>query len=192
MKHKKYFEISENLLNKIISVAYGDANILDRYKVYRLASKYSEVKNLLNSYKKTAADVHKIGEDECPEELISLIESRTTKISGRADTFTADFFAVLFNRPIVSAAVTIIMIGFLTYGIIENRAPRYEYSRDEIELADQQARQALAIVGKIFEQTNTTLKEEVLNSRVAKPIRESVDIVNDLLSTKENKNGGIK
>jgi len=89
-------------------------------------------------------------------------------------------------RPAVSAAVVIVLIGITVYGILDNRMPEQNYTMAEIQIADKQAMEALAIVGRVFEQTNITLKEEVLNSRVAKPIRESMGIVNDFL-TPENK-----
>ena len=188
MKRKKSFEISEELLNKIISVAYGDAGLWDRFYVTRLAEKYPEVKNVLSEYKSTSAEIHKLSEEECPDEIIVNIEKQTANVNKRINSFTADFLTIVFTRPIFSAAAVVIIIGFLVFGILENRVPQYKYSKAEIEIADKQAKHALAIVGKIFAQTNITLKEEVLNSRVAKPIRESMGIVNEFLTSENELN----
>ena len=57
MSYKKSSKISEEFLNKIISVAYKDAKIFDKAVVYYLAFRNSEIKKLLNDFKKTAAEV---------------------------------------------------------------------------------------------------------------------------------------
>lgn len=186
MKLKKSFDISEELLNKIISVAYGDAGIWDRFSVNRLAGKYPEVKSILDEYKETASEVSKINEAECPSEILNRVENTTIKTGTHTNSCIRDLLNLIFLRPVLSAAVVIVLIGFTVYGILDNRMPEQNYTMAEIQIADKQAMEALAIVGRVFEQTNITLKEEVLNSRVAKPIRESMGIVNDFL-TPENK-----
>ena len=183
--------MNDKILEKIISVAYGDASWIDKIKIRRLAEENKEVKELLESYRQTVAEVHKLKEEECPEELLKGIESRTINITKRSNTFSSDFFSIIFTRPLVSAAATVVLAAIILLGIFANRSIQHQYTKAEIEYADKQARQALDIVGKIFNQTNVTLKEDVLNSRVAKPIRESMGIVNDLFTT-DNKKGEIQ
>jgi len=184
MKAKKSFEIKEELVNKIISVAYGDAGLLDKLIVKKLIRNNPDAKTLYDDFKNTADQVHKINEVNCPNELIAMVEKQTSKSSGKSFAFTSDILSIIFFRPIASAFVTIIFIGFVVYGVLTNQELNNRYSQEEIELADKQAKHALAIVGKIFNQTNTTLKEDVLNLRVAKPIRESVGIINNLFNSK--------
>ena len=90
----------------------------------------------------------------------------------------------------ISAAATVVLAVIIFLGIFANRSIQHQYTKAEIEYADKQARQALDIVSKIFNQTNVTLKEDVLNSRVAKPIRESMGIVNGLFTTDNKFNKG--
>ncbi len=56
----------------------------------------------------------------------------------------------------------------------------YKYSESKINNADQQARKAFAIVGKFFKQTRTTLENEIMDERIAKPINDGIGIVNNL------------
>ena len=60
--------MKEKLLNRIISVAYDDANLLEKFRIYRLASKDPKVKSVLNEYKKVANQTHKVELDYCPDE----------------------------------------------------------------------------------------------------------------------------
>jgi hypothetical protein len=185
--------MNDKLLEKIISVAYGESNLIKKIKIRRLANKNPEVKELLENYKRTASEVHKLKEEECPEELLTGIKNKTFNVVKRSNTITADFFSIIYRRPLVSAATTIIILVIMLLGIFHNETVQYQYTSAEIALADKQAKQALAIVGKVFNQTNITLKEEVLNSRVAKPIQESMEIVNGLFtSTNKSKIGEIQ
>ena len=184
--------MNDMLLKKIISAAYGDANLLDKIKINRLANKNKEVKELLESYKQTALEVHKLKEEEYPDELLTGIENLTVKIIKQSNIFSADIFSIIFTRPLASAAAVLILVTFILLGIFMNRSIQHQYTKTEIENADRQTRQALDIVSKIFYQTNITLKEEVLNSRVAKPIRESIVIVNDLFAAENKLNKGEK
>ena len=75
--------MNDKLLEKIISVAYGDASFIDKIKIQRLAKKNKEVKELWESYRQTAAEVHKLKEEECPNELLVAIENKTMNVTGR-------------------------------------------------------------------------------------------------------------
>lgn len=193
MNPKKSFEIDESLLNKIISVAYGDADLFDKLLVDRLVKKHTETKVLLDEYKKTASDVKKIKEERCPDELLVRIKDKTIDVNKNSRTFFSDFFSVIFISPVVSTVFVIVILGVILFGVFLKSPREYKYSQKEIELADKQTKQALAIVGKIFNETNITLKEEVFKSRVTKPIRESMNVVNELFAPADKyKNGGLQ
>jgi hypothetical protein len=193
MSPKKSFEINEDILNKVISVAYGDAGLFDKFLVSRFVRKYPDVKILLNEYRKTANDVKKTKGEKCPDELLIRIKDKTIDVNKNSKTFISDFFSVMFVSPVVSTVLVVIVIGVILFGVFLKSPREYKYSQKEIELADKQTKQALTIVGKIFNETNNTLKEEVLKSRVAKPIRESISVVNKLFAPADKyKNGGIQ
>ena len=76
--------MEEKLLNKIISVAYRDANLLDKLKINWLAKKNLEVKKLLSEYKIIANQTHNLDLEECPEEII---DSLLNTINKKKDDF---------------------------------------------------------------------------------------------------------
>ena len=57
---------------------------------------------------------------------------------------------------------------------------KYEYTEQEIALADKQVKESLYFVSKIFNKAQTNLTEDILTDRVAKPISEGLNIVNEL------------
>ncbi len=182
MNRKKSYELNEEMINKIISVAYNDANIFERIFVYRAAKGDDNVKKLLQSYCNTAIKVHELKEEDCPEEIIESLKQKSIPLRISQNSFNSDFAAVVFGRPLVSAIASVLVVAAIIVALFSTREIHPVYSRQEIEHADKQARQALAIVGKIFNQTGTTLKREVLNDRVSKPIKDGLGIVNSIFN----------
>lgn len=188
MKRKKSFEISEEMQNKIISVAYRDASLLDRIKVFRIVAKSDEARNLLNSYKITADKIKQIGEEKFPRELLKSVEHKTIPVEKITNTFMYDLFSVVLSRPVVSAAASVILIAAIITSVIINRPVQYNYnySTAEVTEAEKQAKYAFSIVGKIFKETQTTLQKEVLGEAIAIPFHKSIRIVNNLLEGDKN------
>ena len=79
MQNKKLNKMDENILDKIISVAYKDASLKDRINVYFLAKKNPEVKKLLTEYRETAGNARKVPMEECPDSVITSLEIKTGK-----------------------------------------------------------------------------------------------------------------
>lgn len=184
MDRKKWFDLTDKMLNRIISTAYGDASIIDKIKIFYAASRSKEVRDLLNSYKKTAAEVKQLGEKICPDELLESITHKNIPIAKYKNPFTSDFLAIIFTRPIISAATTIVLIAAIITALIINKPVKYNYTQAEIINAEKQAEHAFTIVNKIFKETHLTLQKEILNERVAKPISKSIGIVNNLFKEK--------
>ncbi|MEW6194145.1 MAG: hypothetical protein AB1521_03195 [Bacteroidota bacterium] len=182
MNRKKSYELDEEMIDKIISVAYNDANIFDRIFVRRAAKRNDNVKKLLQTYRNTAIKVHNLREEDCPEEIIDSLKQKSIPLRITKNAFGTDLAAIVFGRPLVSAIASIVVIAAIIVALFSTREIRPVYSRQEIEYADKQTRQALAIVGKIFNQTGTTLKREVLNDRVSKPIKDGLEIVNNIFN----------
>lgn len=179
---RKQFEITEDISNKIISAAYKDAGWLDRIIVWRMTLKHKEAKNLFDSYRATASEVRKIKEDECPEELVLNLERKTKSSSG----FLGDFYSVVFVRPAISLVVFAVVVSAIIFGVIRNKTVEYEFTEAEVIEADKQAQQAFAIVGDIFKQTKTTLENDVLGDKVAKPLNKGFGIINIILEGEKN------
>ena len=64
MNYKKSSKISKELLERIISVAYGSASFLEKRRINKLASESETIKKLLEEYKRTANAVHSIPKEE--------------------------------------------------------------------------------------------------------------------------------
>ena len=190
MKQKKSFKITEELLNKIISVAYNDASYFNKIRIYRAAAKNPKVLKILSSYKETANKVKQIKEDVYAEDLIKPINSEVILTRKSQKTFLSDLFAIIYRRPIISVAVTLILILTIITALIINKPVHYNYqqnySQTEIIKAGKEARYALEIVGRVFNRTNSTLRKEILDKKVSKPIRESIGLINNLFKGEKN------
>ncbi len=182
MNINKTFELNEEAVNKLISVAYGDASLREKLIVKRTILQNREARKLFNSFKQTADKVKRIVPENCPEDLIKRIELKNVTRKKNVSGFLFDLYSIIFGRPLVSAGTALILIAAIVIALMVNRPVQYNYTYSESEIlnADKQARQALAIVGKFFKQTQSTLQNEILSERVAKPINEGIGIVNNL------------
>jgi len=186
MSRKKSFEITEELKNKIIAAAYKDASWFDRILVWRLISINEEAKRFFDSYRATANEVAKLTEEDCPEFIVDSVKEKTNAPKTNKQSLISDLYTIVFARPAVSLAVVLVIISVVTFGVLRNQTVEYEFSQAEVIEADKQAQHALAIVGNIFEQTKTTLEEDVLGNKVAKPLNKGLGIINNLFEGEYN------
>jgi hypothetical protein len=187
MKSKKYFEITEELTDNIISVAYGDAGFFEKVRIYKLAREYPEVKSMLNEYSKTAKSVHSIKKDECPDSVLDNIVV-AQKLKNRSSSFLFDIYTAVFSKPAVSAIAVVVFAVVLIVSVSIDNGNYNGYTQAEIEQARQQTKQALALVSGIFSKTEDSIKNDILVDKISKPINNGVKAVNDLFIDKEKKN----
>ena len=182
MNYKKSSNISEELLDRIISVAYGNASFLEKRRIEKLASKNEKAHELLNEYKSTANAVHSIQKEEYEGKL------KLQTISEPNSSMFDDVYLILIAKPLVSAAATIILIFAITFSLFNNRELTYEgYSLAEVQKANLESKQALLIVNKIFSKATQQLTDDILINEVSKPIKEGMNTVNKLFN-KEKRN----
>ncbi len=184
MNRKKQFELTEEMKNKIIAAAYKDASWLDRISVWRLTSQNEEARILFKSYRATAEAVSKLSEEECPSYLIKTIDGKAEKATP--NNFLNDLYSIVFACPAISLAMVLVIVSIIMFGVIRNQTVEYEFSQAEVVEADKQAQQALAIVGNIFKQTKTTLENDVLGDKVAKPLNKGLGILNNIFEGEQN------
>lgn len=188
MNRKKSFKIDEKLLEKIVSVAYGNAGFIDKLGVRRLAKKYPEVKEALENYEKTAKELKKMDFSTCPDELIENVEKLINIDKKKERSLFSDLGSIFITKPLYSAAaVTIFVIAILFSTTLERNFEHSEFSKQEVEVAGEQVEKALALIGKVFNTARTTIEKDILTKQVSNPLNESVKSVNELF-TKENKN----
>jgi hypothetical protein len=186
MNRKKQSDTPAEMLDRIISVAYGDASLSDRIRVMIAASGNKEVRDLLIEYRKTAGEVRLIREEEVPRELLKSVKERTVAGIGSGRGFANDLLSLVFTRPLAAAAANVILIAAIVTSLVINKPVEYKYTQGQVAAAEKQTKYALALVGKIFKETHMTLEKEVLEKAVAKPFQQSVGIVNNLLEGDKN------
>lgn len=180
--------MNEKLLNRIISVAYNDANLLEKYRIYRLALKDPKIKSVLDEYKKVANQSHKIAPDYCPDKLIDNAAQMTKVKANPEKSLFFDLYTFIFNRPVISAAIlSLFILALVSTFIFERHEIHNQYTRQEIEKADKQVKHSLALIANVFKETTTTVEEDILTERVSKPIVESFNLVNEYFKG-DNKN----
>ncbi len=174
---KQSNQIDEKIIDKIISVAYGSAGIVDRIKVYFYSLRNPEIKKLLNEYKQTADAIHSYRDIKCPENIIN---SSLQKISKENKQRKLLIFELLLRKPIITVASVIVIAAFIA--IFITRKPQVErtYSKAEVEIAEKQVKQSLALVGKIFRSTGNTLSQDIIEKQVVPPFHKSLETVNYL------------
>ena len=172
--------INEELLDRIVSVAYGDAGIVDRIKIYFEARKNPAIKKLLDEYKGTASAVHSIASEKFPAEII---ESVTRKIKIEAVIKKQNVYDSIRNflkKPAVTFTIAAIVLSLFALLLLQKPKEEKKYSKAQVESAEKQVKESLALVGKVFKKTQLKLADDVLGKHVSPPIKKSINLINDL------------
>ncbi len=173
--------ISQKLIDKIINVAYGDASITEKAIVYWKAFRNSQVRRVLEEYKTTANSVHNINKEELPEFVIESVRRRI-EFENESENLISKIYFTLFSKPIFSAAVvSIFVLAIISFFLFSQPAISYKYSKAEIELAQQQLGESIAIVSKVFNKAEQKLDKEIINDRVSKQLNKGLNLVNEYL-----------
>ncbi len=179
--------MEEKLLNTIISVAYGDSTLWEKVKIYRLAIKNSEVKTILDEYKKVAKQAHKVDLEYCPDEIVDNVTNITRIKPSKDNSLLFDLYSFVFRKPALSTAIlSVFILALVSTFIFKRTEIRDQYSIQEIETADQQIKQSLALIAGVFKKTTLTVERDVLTDRVSRPIIKSLNLVNDYFQGENN------
>jgi hypothetical protein len=185
MREKSSYKIDEKLLDKIIAVAYSDAGLYDRMVVWINVRRDPEIKGLLDEYKLTASSVHSLDEKKLPETNLKSVYHKIgqTEKTNPVVPFIHPFIRSFnFSKPLVSsAAIGFIIITIVSVLLFYNPAPEQKYTKTEIELAQQQLGESLAIVNKVFQNAERKLDIEVISKHVSKPLNKGLIYLNDYL-----------
>ncbi len=174
---KSVNQIDQNLIDKIISVAYGSAGFIDRLRIYFYSLKNPEIKQLLNEYKQTADVIHSINNLKCPDKIVEEANKIIQK-ENRPKRFS--IFDQLFSKPIIATVSAVIIVSVIGIFIFKKQSVKTAYSKAEVEIAEKQVKQSLALVGKVFRSTENTLTEEIIKKQVTPPFQKSLETVNSL------------
>ena len=177
-------ELNKNLIDKIIRVAYGDSGFIEWIYVHVKATMNDEVNSLLNEYKSSAKAVHGLKQEDVPDQILE----KTKNITGGTnsnDSFlsrTAYSLYYFFGKKAIPATVFAITALFLiSFLLFRNPTPTHKYSKAQIELAEKQLKQSLAIVGKAFQNAENSFNKEVLKDQINKNLNRGYYLVNNIL-----------
>jgi len=163
MQDKKLNSISEEILDKIIAVAYKDTSLNDRISIYFLAKRNPKVKKLLIEYRETAGNVKKVPLEECPDSVINSLKIETRKEKKS-----------FFIKPVYAFAIIVLFVSALVFVLTnQNKEKETVYSKVEVEQAEIQVKTSLAILNKVFKKTENLIEDDILPKRVGKPIQKS-------------------
>lgn len=183
--------MNEKLKERIIAAAYGDAGMLENIRIFWVRKHDAEARAIWSEYRATADKIHKMELDEYPEQSFARVKgiidnNRKTKRNA------AHWFPIQFSGQVAVMGAGLLMAVFLIIFVLRKEPkPTYEgYSQQQVEEADKQTREALAIVSRVIKVSRNTLENDVLETKIGLPIHESMQTVNQLF--KEGKrNEGI-
>ncbi len=178
MKYR--LEIDERIVNRIISVAYGDANPLDKIKIYLLAARNNEIKRLLTEYKITAGSIKNLKNENCPDEILEKIKDHTGMEKKFLFSPVIKFLDALLYKPAAIISAVLILAAGIAFFMLFNKGGRNQYSEKQIQLAEKQVKESLVLVNKIFNRTANKLEYDILREQVVKPVHEGVSTINEL------------
>ncbi|MBK7105064.1 MAG: hypothetical protein IPH62_07260 [Ignavibacteriae bacterium] len=183
--------MKEELLNKIIDVAYGNASLFDKIKIYLMSLKNSEIKNLLHEYKNTASSIKKLDLEDCPDHIIGKVSKSIHSENIKSSSMLSDIYTILFGRPLLSGTLaTVFILAIISTFIFKRPEIKQHYTKQQIEIAEKQTRETFELIASVLNKTKNTVEQEVLAKRVSKPIKQSLNLVNDYLEG-ENTNENI-
>jgi hypothetical protein len=174
-------KIDDKLLDKIIAVAYGDAGLYDRLVVWINARRYQEIEKMLDEYKLTASSVHSLDEKKLPEANLKSVYHKIRQLE-KPKPVISFIYSFIFSKPLVSSAVVgLFIVTIVSVLLFYNPPLEQRYTKAEIELAQQQLGESLAIVNKVFQNTEIKIDVEVLSKHVSKPLNKGLIYLNDYL-----------
>jgi len=184
MQKKELNSLNHKLIDKVIKVAYGDAGIFDWMLIRFKSINNNEIKLLLEEYKNTARAVHKIKQDEAPQRIFERIKIVTAGPNKKDSIFTGITYGILSffgNKPIPATIMVVATIIVVSFFVLRDQPSSNKYSKAEIELAQKQFKQSLAIVGRTFQKAEKSFNKEVLKDQINKNLNRGYYLVNNIL-----------
>jgi len=184
MREKVPDRNESELLNKVIRVAYGDAGITEKIIVLWKAARNENLKHLLDEYKTTANRVRKLKQSELPDYIIQNVNAKISSPKESENLLTKisfAFFTLFSKRAIPVTVASVVLIALMSFFLFNEPTPTHKYTKAEIELAENQLKQSLAIVGKVFTKAEKNFRQDILNKQINKTLNKGYYLVSDIL-----------
>ena len=178
-------KIDAKLANKIICVAYKDSSIIDKIFIAWKAAGDKNVKNLLEEYRATFNKVHKLKQFDLPDYVIEKVDEKMSlqKSEGSVlGNISFSFFNFFSGKAVPVTAAGIAILAFVSFLIFRQPVPAHKYTKAEIELAEYQLQQSLAIVGKVFTKAEKNFSQDIVNKQLNRTLNKGYYLVNNILT----------
>lgn len=173
----------EELVARIVAVAYGDAGPRDRWRVYREARRNPVVRELIEAHRGVADEVRRAPRPTVPDAVVERAWDAIVRQEPRAVRRPVLSLRALYaSGATLAAALCVLLVLQVTR---PSAVPPETYSQAEIEEARHQLEAAFALVNQSVAKAGLTLNHDVLVPNVIRPIRGGTAIVEQLFR-KEN------
>ena len=183
MQKKDSNNIRQKIKDKIINVAYDDANIVDKLYVKWKTWCDKDLNKLFTEYRNTASVVHKLHPKDLPEQAVDVVISKTIskeKSKNIIQLISAYMYETLGSK-LIPAALSLAIIIMISIFIFKAPTDQNKYSNAQIELAEKQFKQTLAIVGKAFNKAESSFNNEIMEKQVNKKLNKGYYLINNIL-----------
>ncbi|HPN38751.1 MAG TPA: hypothetical protein PL041_10125 [Melioribacteraceae bacterium] len=175
-------KISKINKDDIISVAYGDASIFTKLKVYLSIIFNNKAYMLFKEYKTTKNAIKSIKKSEQ-----NLVIKLPGYIKYNKPSFWSEIYCLFTLKPIIPVIyASVIIIAIFLAIIVREQVPKesskHLYTKEQIKVADEKAKYALALIGNILQETNSTIKADIIKKKVAEPLNEGLNIINNIIN----------
>ncbi len=181
MEEKNILKYNQEIIDRVIKIAYGDANIWERIFVAWVVFKNKDLKNILKEYKATAESVHNIKRETVPRNVMKSVSIKINSIN-EPDNFLSRIYFTIISKPAISAGLAVILIiGLASLLLLKQPGNTHHYSKAQIEVAQKQLGESIAIINKIFDKAEMKLDKDIINDRLNKQLNKGLNLVNDYL-----------
>lgn len=167
-------QIKEKTLNKIIRCAYGDAYFTEKLEMFIRKLFNRQIKNIYSEYKFTAKEIHSI--------KLKNIDLNNLPGKGKERTnIFSKIISFISLKPIgISYASVALVLSVIALFLLIDKNSETRYTQAEILQANRNVEYSLAIIGKVFNETEKKLNEEIVNKKIREPIKKGFETINTL------------
>lgn len=155
--------MNEKLINKIISVAYNDANLAVKFYISLRGAGSRKIKNMLEEYRVTAKSVNSITEMVCPEYLFNHIFLNDIEAGSKKN------FIRFSQKPafILSSAFAVAALVFISLTNIDRNNQDYVSEIERREICAK-VKKAAELLDNAIEPLRSPLFQKLFNDNTIK------------------------
>jgi hypothetical protein len=170
---------------RIVNAAYGDAGVIERFKVYRHRRSCEPCNKLYHGYRRTAQSFKEVKSLSCPPGVTVKAEEKIGLKKKQKASVTDRLLDLVFSRPAVAlsgTAVVVLLAFIVTFRIFlfTPAPPPHQFSEREIDEARQQIERTFALVVPVVQNAQKNVQDDIIMSRIVPPLQSGVQKTNQL------------